>query len=278
MAGPLVSFLSDYGQHDEFAGVCHGVIAKRCPEARIIDVTHGIPRHDIRAGAIALRSAVRYLPAAVHLAVVDPGVGLEPRRGVALATTIPGRLLVGPDNGLLWLAAQELGGVREAIDIGRSPERLEPVAPTFHGRDLFAPVAAALACGKARGEVGEQVDPETLVQLELPRAHARAGALCAHVLAIDHFGNLTLDATVEQLAELGLALSATLEIERGDPGGDPGGDPALARVGHTFGDVAPGELVLHEDSRGMLALAANQGSAAELLGVSADGELRMRAR
>ena len=146
MTGPLITFLSDYGLEDEFAGVCHGVIAGICPDARVIDLTHGIPRHDVRAGALVLRSALPYLPRGIHLAVVDPDVGAE-RRAVAIRSA-DDRMLVGPDNGLLSLAAQAAGGVVEAVDIARSPFRLEPVSATFHGRDIFAPVAARLGRGR----------------------------------------------------------------------------------------------------------------------------------
>src|SRR3954453_4399173 len=141
---PLVTFLSDYGLDDEFVGVVHAVIARVAPDVRVIDVTHGIARHDVRAGALVLRDALPYMPPGVHLAVVDPEVGGR-RRAVALACAEEERILVGPDNGLLTLAAERFGGVIEAIDIGHSPPRLEPVSATFHGRDLFAPVAARLA-------------------------------------------------------------------------------------------------------------------------------------
>ncbi len=149
---PVITFLSDYGQLDEFVGVCHGVMARRCPNARVIDLTHAIPRHDVRSGAIVLRSALPFLPVGVHLAIVDPGVsavGRHARRCVAMRTVEEDHLLVGPDNGLLMPAAERLGGVAEAVDIGESPERLEPVSRTFHGRDIFAPVAAALAAGES---------------------------------------------------------------------------------------------------------------------------------
>src|ERR671939_1055083 len=140
----VITFLSDYGHDDDFVGVCHGVIARIAPDARVIDVTHGIPRHDVRSGALVLRRALPYLPPGVHLAVVDPEVGAE-RRAVAVRTAEEGRLMVGPDNGLLSLAAQRFGGAVEAVDVGRSQHRLRPVSATFHGRDLFAPVAAHLA-------------------------------------------------------------------------------------------------------------------------------------
>src|SRR3954463_13863747 len=143
---PVLTFLSDYGQLDEFVGICHGVIARLAPEVRIIDVSHGVPRHDIRAGALALRGALPYMPPGVHLAVVDPEVGGR-RRAVALRCAEEDRLLVGPDNGLLMLAAERFGGVTEAVEISHSKWRLEPVSATFHGRDVFAPVAAQLAAG-----------------------------------------------------------------------------------------------------------------------------------
>src|SRR5437660_9345905 len=202
MTGPLITFLSDYGLEDEFAGVCHAVIAGICPEARVIDLTHGIPRHDVRAGALVLRSALPYLPSGVHLAVVDPDVGAE-RRAIAISTA-DNRVLVGPDNGLLSLAAEVAGGVVEAVDIARSPFRLEPVSATFHGRDIFAPVAARLAAGAALAEAGQPCDPDELVRVELPRPQFANGVLLAHALYIDRFGNVQLDVGHEQLAEAGL--------------------------------------------------------------------------
>src|SRR5579859_4186141 len=149
---PVITFLSDYGLQDDFVGICHGVIAGICPEARVIDLGHGVRRHDVRGGAIVLAGALPYLPAGVHLAVVDPDVGAS-RRAVALRAA-DDRLLVGPDNGVLWLAAHASGGVVEAADIVRSPFRLEPVSATFHGRDIFAPVAAHLAAGASLAQAG----------------------------------------------------------------------------------------------------------------------------
>jgi len=162
----IVTLLTDYGRDDDFAGVCHGVIRSICPEAQIVDVTHGIERYAVRQGAIVLRNTLPYMPVGVHVAVVDPQVGSE-RRGVALRTA-DGRLLVGPDNGLLSLAWERFGGVELAIDVTRSPHRLEPVSATFHGRDLFAPVAAHLAAGAELADAGDPVDPATLRRVELP--------------------------------------------------------------------------------------------------------------
>ena len=138
MATPRpITFLSDYGYEDEFAGVCRAVIAQIAPGAPLIDLSHGITRQDVRQGAIALANASPSCPPGVHLAVIDPGVG-SPRRAVGVAAA-EGRYLVGPDNGLLSRALDRLGGALDAVELSRSPFRLEPVSATFHGRDLFAP-------------------------------------------------------------------------------------------------------------------------------------------
>jgi S-adenosyl-L-methionine hydrolase (adenosine-forming) len=269
---PVVTFLSDYGLTDEFVGVCHGVIVRRCPSARVIDLTHAIPRHDVRAGAIVLRSAVPFLPSGVHLAIVDPGVsavGRHARRSVALRTFEQDRLFVGPDNGLLMPAAERLGGVIEAVDIGESPERLEPVSRTFHGRDIFAPVAAALAAGEPLESIGEPLAVEQLRRFGLPTAHIDEDGLTVHVLRSDTFGNLILDAAHEQLTALGARLGDTLTVNHG-------GASRTARYAATFAEVTPGELLIYEDATRMVALAVNRGSAAELLGAGADDELVVR--
>ena len=271
-AQPFISFLSDYGLDDEFVGVCHAVIARLCPQARVIDVTHGVRRHDVLAGALTLRNAVPFLPPGVHLAVVDPTVGAggaEARRAVALRTASEQRILVGPDNGLLSLAAERLGGVVDAVDVGRSPQRLEPVSATFHGRDIFAPVAAALAGGAPLAGVGDPIAIEDLATVELPRAQAGPDGLHAHVLTVDRFGNVILDATHEQLAAAGLRIGVRLELTAAGGRHD-------ARYTTTFADVAPGELLLYEDAQHMAAVAVNRGSAAHAIGVDAGAELHVR--
>jgi S-adenosylmethionine hydrolase len=269
---PVITFLSDYGQLDEFVGVCHGVMARRCPAARVIDLTHSIPRHDVRSGAIVLRSALPFLPAGVHLAIVDPGVsavGRHARRAVAIRTVEQDHILVGPDNGLLLPAAERLAGVAEAVDIGESPERLLPVSRTFHGRDIFAPVAAALAAGEPLGNVGDPLSVTQLRRIGLPSAHMENGALTVHVLRSDTFGNLILDAAHEQLIALGAMPGDTLTITHA-------GAIRTAKYAATFAEVTPGELLIYEDATRMVALAVNRGSAAALLGAGADDELTVR--
>ncbi len=260
---PVITFLSDYGLRDDFVGVCHGVIASICPQARVIDITHGVPRQDVRAGAAILREALRYMPPGVHVAVVDPGVG-GARRAVALGLA-GGRLLVGPDNGLLWPAAVEAGGVAEAVDIGCSSFRLEPVSATFHGRDIFCPVAARLAAGASLLEAGERLPREALERLALPSARREGGALIAHVLYVDAFGNVQLDGVAEDVSlHPGQRLAARA-----------GARTFSCTYARTFADVDAGELLLYEDSYGRLALAVRGGSAAELMELAADAEVRI---
>jgi len=259
----IITFLTDYGLTDPFVGVCHAVIAGICPEARVVDISHGVSRGDVRGGALMLRGALPYLPVGVHLAVVDPGVGSD-RRAVAVGTA-DGRRFVGPDNGLLSPCFAAAGGVLEAVDLGRSPFALQPVSATFHGRDIFAPVAAHLAAGSSLRDAGEPVDPEGLVRLELPRASLEDGVLTAHAVYFDQFGNVQLDARSEAL---GLAPGQPVAISvRGESW--PGA------YGRTFADVAAGELLVYEDSDRVLAVAINQGSAVGRLGISVGDELRI---
>jgi S-adenosyl-L-methionine hydrolase (adenosine-forming) len=260
---PIITFLSDYGLEDDFVGVCHAVIAGICPEARVIDLVHWVPRGDVRAGAVILRGALPYLPVGVHLCVVDPGVGSS-RRGVALRAA-DGRMLVGPDNGLLSLAGARAGGVVEAVDIGRSPFTLPSVSATFHGRDIFAPVAAQLAGGAVLSDAGTPFDPRELVALELPRARVVDGVLVAHVLHIDRFGNVGLDVE-EPSFEVGAAVEVAAASGRSE----------RVRYVSTFADASAGELILYEDSYRRLAVAVNQGDAAARLDLNVDDELRIQ--
>ena len=264
MVRPL-TFLSDYGLEDDFVGVCHAVIGRISPEARVIDLTHGLDRHDIRTAAIVLRRALPFCAPGVHLAVVDPGVGAE-RRAIALRTTDEDRILVGPDNGLLSLAAQRFGGIAEVVDVARSPHRLEPVSATFHGRDLFAPVAAALAAGAPLGDAGDPIDADEIIRLDMPLAIFEDGELFTHAVSFDRFGNIMLDVEHAELTDAGLKLGRPVQVN---------GHRGVYAT--TFADVAPGELILYEDAYRTLSLAVNRGSARDLLGIERDDELRISA-
>jgi S-adenosyl-L-methionine hydrolase (adenosine-forming) len=265
----IITLLTDYGRDDDFVGVCHGVIRSIHPEAQIVDLTHGVRRYAVRQGALVLRNTLPYTPVGVHVAVVDPQVGTE-RRAVALRSA-DGRVLVGPDNGLLSLAWERCGGVEVVVDIGRSPHRLEPVSATFHGRDIFAPVAAHLARGAALEDAGDPLDPADLAIVELPQPRAENGAIVAHALVIDRFGNAALNVGHEDLADTGIRLGGTVELE-------VAGERYLATYAQTFADVRPGELIVYEDAYRTLAVAINRGDAAATLALRPDAELRLLPR
>jgi len=262
-----LSFLSDYGHSDEFVGVCHGVIQRIAPGAVVVDVTHAVPRHDVQRGSLSLRDAIPYLPHGVHLAVVDPGVGGE-RRGVALRAA-DGNLFVGPDNGLLWPAAEACGGVTEAVDLAESPHRLEPVSATFHGRDVFAPVAAHLALGAQLAAAGQALDPATLHRLELPPSEVSEGRIRTRVVAVDDFGNLQLNLSAHDMRAAGFSPGDCIEVLSRRRTGE-------AVYARTFADVGERQAVVIEDSSGRIAVAVNQGRAAGALGVGADAELMLQ--
>ena len=265
MALPI-TFLSDYGLADEFVGVVHGVIAQISPGSRVIDLSHGVPRHDVRGGALMLARSLTYTPAGIHLAVVDPGVGGS-RRALALRTVKESRVLVGPDNGLLMRAVDAFGGVAVAVEVSRSPWCLRPRSATVHGRDIFAPVAARLAAGAPLEQAGGPVDPAGLERIAVPGLRRQPdGARVAHVIACDVYGNVQL--AVGGLEAAGLRVGDMVTVDTG---------PMRVQVpcATTFGDVAPGELVLYEDSAGLLALAVNGGDAARRLALSPGRRLRL---
>jgi S-adenosylmethionine hydrolase len=264
MARPI-TFLSDYGYQDDFAGVCRAVIAKLAPDVPVIDLTHGIRRHAVAEAGTVLANALPYAPEGVHLAIVDPGVG-SPRRALAVQVAEGDRILVGPDNGLLCPAINALGGAVAAADITLSSFRLDPVSATFHGRDVFAPVAAHLALGATLEEAGEAVDPKSLVSPDVSGPRIEGGRVIAHAVYVDRYGNVALDVGHRQLPDTGLKLGRRAWIEAGGVTLD--GIYTL-----TFSDVAGGQLMLYEDSYRNLALAVNRGSAAEMLAIGPGDEV-----
>jgi S-adenosylmethionine hydrolase len=268
MAEPRpITFLSDYGYEDEFAGVCRAVISQIAPEALVVDLGHGVGRQNILHGAVALANALPFCSPGVHLAAVDPGVGTN-RRCVAVRVENQNRMLVGPDNGLFTLAIERLGGAAEAVDLDSSAFRLEPVSATFHGRDIFAPVAAHLAMGARLEEAGTPIDPADLVRIEMPLPDVSDGQAIAHCIHVDHFGNASLDLSGEQIADWGLETGSRIEIKAPD-----GSFEAVWAT--TFADAEPGDLLLFKDSSGSLAIAANGGNAAALLDLEPRGQVEL---
>jgi hypothetical protein len=255
-----LTLTTDYGLTDGFVAALHGVVARRSPWVRVIDVTHQIPPGDVTRGSAVLAQAVPHLPPAVHVAVVDPGVGTN-RRGIAIQA--PDAILIGPDNGLLPAAADALGGVRLAVHLDDPAWFLPEVSRTFHGRDVFAPVAARLAAGEPVTAAGSRIDPAGLVRLPEPMVSLGEGYLEAEVLTVDRFGNVQLAASGPALDGLGEQLVA-------------GGMRAVR--GGTFGDAAPGDLVVFVDSAGRVALAINGGRAVVALAVTPGDVLRIANR
>ena len=274
-ARPVISFLSDFGL-DGAAAICRGVILSICPEAQIIDIAHSIRKFAVGDGAFILSTALPFMPVGVHLAVVDPGVGTE-RQPVALRVA-RGDLLVGPDNGLLILGAEALGGVIEARRLDNRALWLSTAtSSTFHGRDLFAPVAARLVAGSARfDEVGSVVEVDALVTLPPAVAVVGEGWLEADVIYVDSFGNLRLAGGAQELVQaLGdVSGEPRVRIEVSDTAGGAA-RVEEARFAATFGAVSAGATLLYIDSSGHLALADNQGSLATRLRVATGARLRI---
>jgi S-adenosylmethionine hydrolase len=260
-----ISFLTDFGLQDDFVGTCHGVIARIAPDARVIDVTHGIAPQAVLQGAIVLHNTTPFMPVGVHLAVVDPGVGGD-RRAVAIETR-DGRAFVGPDNGLLALAADDLG-ITAAHELTDERYRLPDVSRTFHARDIFAPAAAHLASGVAIDRLGSAVDPATLVRVCIPDPEVRRTQVSATIVGIDRFGNVATNLRAQHVAALGVTTGERVEVRFTL-------DRYYAFVVETFTDVPPGELILYEDSYGLVTLAISSGNAARLTGARVADELRI---
>ncbi len=282
---PTVFFLSDYGTQDEFAGVVHAVIAAGAPQAVVIDLTHEIPAFDVRAGSHALVRAVPHLPAGIVLAVVDPGVG-SVRRGVCVRVegAAGPDLFVGPDNGLLLAAVEQAAGgaIAAAVALAREPGA-DGRGDTFDGRDLFAPAVAALCRGARAEDLGEAVQPASLVRLpagvvEHGRHHDGRTCLRCEVTWVDRFGNVQLAATSADARAAGLPWRSMVEVSAPGAGDHAALPDALVPSGttlrcvETFSDLAHRELGLLVDANGHLAVVAGEASAAHWLNVAA-GEL-----
>jgi S-adenosyl-L-methionine hydrolase (adenosine-forming) len=261
----FITFLTDFGLQDDFVGTCHGVIARIAPDARVIDVTHGIPPQAVLQGALVLQNTIPYLPVGVHLAVVDPGVG-STRRAVAVRTA-DGRTFVGPDNGLLMLAADDVG-VTSARELADDRYHLPRVSHTFHARDVFSPAAAHLARGVALEELGPAVDPGELVRVAVPEPEVGRTQVSTTVLVVDRFGNVSTNARRRHVDGLGVEHGGRVEIRLAL-------DRYYAVYVETFADAPAGELILYEDSYGLMTLAISNGDAAGLTGVGAGDELRI---
>jgi S-adenosylmethionine hydrolase len=303
--GPPIIVLTDYGRADEFVGIVHLVLGRLAPGVAVVDLTHDIAAHDVRAGAITLWRTVPWLAPGVVLAVVDPGVATG-RRAVAIETAAEAGLwLVGPDNGLLLPAALAAGGITRAVALAGAADRpardgspppattpapAGPVAPTpgglapptvggwggtFAGRDIFAPAAARLSLGVDLGALGPAIDPATLEGRPVDDPVPTAEGVTCEVLWVDRFGNVQLNARPADLDHLGPDLTATLPGVRTSTGASR--TWMLVRVA-AYADLAPGAWGLVTDSYGLCAICGDQRSAAGVLGMQPGDPVLIRAR
>jgi S-adenosylmethionine hydrolase len=248
----VITLTTDFGMEDGNVGVMKGVIYGINPQARIVDLSHDIPPQDIASAAYVLRRAYTYFPPrTIHVLVVDPGVGSERR---ALAVDSRHALFVAPDNGVLTYVLQDLSDKGEKVRLINvtNPEYWLPsVSRVFHGRDIFAPVAAHLSLGLDVSALGEPIDdPITLPPLRLQKTPGQITGQVAHV---DHFGNLLTNVHHADLASLGNA--PVIRVAQ----------TQITRLSQTFSQGQPGELIAYTDSSGHLAIAVVNGSAGRLL-------------
>ena len=265
---PVIGFLTDFGL-DAAAAVCRGVMIGICPDAQVIDVSHTMRKYAIGDGARLLAFALPYLPVGTHVGVVDPGVGTS-RRPIGIRTG-RGDVLIGPDNGLLMPPADVLGGAVEARELMNRDLWLPVTSTTFHGRDIFSPVAAHLAAGKATVEqVGPTIALDELIRLPQPTATAAPGRVDTIVMYVDSYGNIRLAGSGRELDDafgsLGDGDALRFELPAAN-GSQAVVEPT--RYGTTFGVVAEGESLIYLDSEGTLSMADNQGNLAARLGITA---------
>lgn len=250
-----ISFLSDYGHRDEFVGTVKSVMRSIAAHAEIIDITHEIAPHDIRAGGLALARSAQYLMPGVVLAVVDPGVGTD-RKGLAIEVGGGQSVLVGPDNGLLAPAVALVGGATRAVALTNTEYHLEAPGATFDGRDIFGPVAAHLAMGTPIGEFGDDVDPAGLMPGMVPVSERNGDELSCDILWVDRFGNLQLNIDPDDLADFeGDLMLRSRDLSR------------MVRRVDNYAEIGTGAIGMLVDSYGLMSLAITRGSAEDELGL-----------
>jgi S-adenosylmethionine hydrolase len=244
----MITLLTDFGTQDVYVAVIKGVIASICPQVQTIDLTHDIPPQNLYAARFNLLNAVPYFPNdTIHMVVVDPGVGTT-RRGVAVETEMG--VLIGPDNGVMS-GVWQTTAIRRAVELtNREYWRIHTPSTTFHGRDIFAPVAAHVARGVSLDNLGSEIDPASLQALDLPPYSRQGSMVRGTIQHIDHFGNgiTTIPA--------GAVESNPWQVTIG---------PTKVPWGMTYGDVAPGHPLALIGSHGWVEIAVNQGSAEQTI-------------
>ena len=262
--GRAIVFLSDFGYRNEWVGICHAVMNRIAPTSPIVDLSHGVPPLDVRGGAVLLVDSLSYVSEdAIVLAIVDPSVGRD--RDVALETEA-GRLIVGPDNGLLSPAVAALGGVKRAAEITSANVVLSPISPSFHARDVLAPAAAHLAAGLELEKLGPAIDPATLAVYSIPEPTIERGKIECEVLDLNRFGNVLLNVRQAQLHEAGLDEAHAIQVDATSGSG-------RARYVSTYADVEAGQWgVIVDPRQWLLVIRGNPANAAEGLGSVAPGD------
>lgn len=265
-----ITFLTDYGTADEFVGVVKSVVRDIAPHVSVIDLTHEIAPFDVRAGSLALARCIGYVPRGVVLAIVDPGVGTD-RRAVAIEVAGGAGVLIGPDNGLLAPAVAMAGGAERAVELSNPEFQLDAPGATFAGRDVFAPAAAHVCNGVELTDLGPEIDPMLLLPGTVPLPREEDDAIIAEVLWVDRFGNAQLNVGPDDLPE---GWGDDLQIRIATPT-DP--DPHVRRAVRvtTFAALPAGTAGLVLDSYGMLAVALDQRSAADELGLAAGDQVTL---
>lgn len=261
----IITLTTDFGLQDPFVGQMKGAILKRNITARIIDLTHGIPPHDVLGAAVAIRTSYRYFPkGTIHLIVVDPGVGSQ--RSI-LAAAGEDQLFIAPDNGLLTLLALE-NSIQAVHRVENSSLFPSEVSSTFHGRDIMAPVAAALAGGLPLDKVGPETTFTKCVQLDVPEPVIEKEGIAGQVMHIDHFGNIRTTITARHLSNFQPSSFAGITI----------GDHTVDSILSTYAEQPTGKLIALIDSSGYLELAENRGNAARLTGCALGDPVVVRIR
>jgi len=261
MRSSVIALISDLGAKDYFVGAMKGTILSINSNAKIVDITHEVARHDVRAAALALASAANAFPeGTIFIAVVDPGVGTK-RRCILLQTK-NGLFFIGPDNGIFTLVAERFG-IAKIYEITNKTLMSPKISPTFHGRDIMAPVAAHLTLGVEPAEVGPEI--KTIQLIEIPHPELTQSELSGHILNADNFGNLVTDIDTTaalRFAKVGENLRVKIE------------DKVLeVKFARTFGDVTAGECLCFIGSSGTLEFARNMGNLAEELKIKIGDEL-----
>lgn len=256
---PIITLLTDFGYQDGYVGLMKGVIASTCPDARLIDISHSIPSQHIAAARFTLLNAHSYFPIdTIHLVVVDPGVGTD-REAIALHTSCG--YLIGPNNGVLSGVADQVT-ILSAVSL-TNPDywRTPNPSPTFHGRDIFAPVAAHLAAGVSINDLGDKIDPTTIIRIAIPKPEVTSSAITGHIQHIDHFGNLITTipgAIVEPHQGIKVAIGAV-----------------TMPMGKTYGEVEVGHVIALIGSHGWIEIAVNGSSAQARLRLAIGDEIKL---